>query len=160
MSLTLSQSVKLRASVNKISMLSVSVGLANVGMHFETYNVVILGPITLKGLNEGTRDLTKQQWSYKVGLKGETLSLDTPDGSSSIEWLQGSLVAQKQPLTWYKTTFNAPEGNDPLALDMNGMGKGQIWINGEGLGRYWPANIAHGNENKCNRYCGDPSQRW
>ncbi|XP_076889209.1 beta-galactosidase-like isoform X2 [Bidens hawaiensis] len=169
--LTFSQGVKLRAGVNKISMLSVSVGLANVGTHFETYNVGVLGPITLKGLNEGTRDLTKQKWSYKVGLKGESLSLHTLDGSSSVEWLQGSLVAQKQPLTWYKTTFNAPAGNEPLALDMNGMGKGEIWVNGEAVGRYWPTNIAHGscnkcsytgiyNENKCNRYCGDPSQRW
>ncbi|KAI3801563.1 hypothetical protein L1987_29671 [Smallanthus sonchifolius] len=51
------------------------------------------GPISLKGLNEGTRDLTKQQWSYKVGLKSETLSLHKLDGSSSVEWLQGSLVA-------------------------------------------------------------------
>ncbi|KVH93961.1 beta-galactosidase-like [Cynara cardunculus var. scolymus] len=169
--LTFSNSVKLRAGVNKISLLSVSVGLANVGTHFETYNVGILGPITLKGLNEGARDLTKQRWSYKVGLKGETMSLHTLDGSSSVEWLQGSLVAQSQPLTWYKTTFNAPAGNEPLALDMNGMGKGQIWINGEGLGRHWPGNKARGNcdkcsytgiynENKCNRYCGDPSQRW
>ncbi|MFS7991297.1 putative beta-galactosidase [Helianthus anomalus] len=169
--ITFSQNVKLRAGVNKISMLSVSVGLANVGTHFENYNIGILGPITLKGLNDGTRDLTKQQWSYKVGLKGERLSLHTLDGSSSVEWLQGSFVAQKQPLTWYKTTFNAPKGDAPLALDMNGMGKGQIWVNGEGVGRYWPANKAHGNcdkcsyagiynENKCNQYCGEPSQRW
>ena len=26
----------------------------------------MLGPVTLKGLNEGTRDLSKQKWSYKV----------------------------------------------------------------------------------------------
>ncbi|XP_023744380.1 beta-galactosidase isoform X2 [Lactuca sativa] len=169
--LTFNGNVKLRAGANKISMLSVSVGLANVGTHFETYNVGILGPISLTGLNEGTRDLTKQQWSYKVGLKGESLSLHTLDGSSSVEWLQGSLVAQKQPLTWYKTTFNAPDGNEPLALDMNGMGKGQMWVNGEAIGRHWAGNKARGNcgkcsytgiynENKCNRYCGDPSQRW
>ncbi|KAI3790070.1 hypothetical protein L2E82_02883 [Cichorium intybus] len=169
--LTFSGGVKLRAGVNKISMLSVSVGLANVGTHFETYNVGVLGPISLTGLNEGTRDLTRQKWSYKVGLKGESLSLHTLDGSSSVEWLQGSLVAQKQPLTWYKTTFNAPDGNEPLALDMNGMGKGQMWVNGEAIGRHWPSNKARGNcgkcsytgiytENKCNRYCGDPSQRW
>ncbi|KAK1360371.1 hypothetical protein POM88_044845 [Heracleum sosnowskyi] len=37
-------------------------GLANVGVHYETYNTWILGPVTLKGLNEGTRDLTKQKW--------------------------------------------------------------------------------------------------
>lgn len=35
-------------------------------MHYETWNAGVLGPITLKGLNEGTRDLSKQSWSYKV----------------------------------------------------------------------------------------------
>lgn len=38
----------------------------NVGIHFEKWNAGVLGPVTLKGLNEGTRDLTKQKWSYKV----------------------------------------------------------------------------------------------
>ncbi|XP_028083556.1 beta-galactosidase-like [Camellia sinensis] len=107
--LTYSSTVKLRAGINKISLLSVAVGLP-------TWNTRVLGPVTLKGLNEGTRDLTKQQWSYKVGLKGEGLKLHTLDGSSSVEWAEGSLLATKQPLTWYKTTFNAPAGNDPLAL--------------------------------------------
>lgn len=169
--ITFSDSVKLRAGINKISLLSVQVGLANVGTHFETWNVGVLGPVTLKGLNEGSRDLTKQQWSYKVGLNGEALSLHTLAGSSSVEWLQGLLVTQKQPLTWYKATFNAPAGNDPLALDMSSMGKGQVWINGESIGRHWPANIARGNcvacnyadtydEKKCLTWCGHPSQRW
>ncbi|CAL5365764.1 unnamed protein product [Camellia sinensis] len=54
--------------------------------------------------------------SMLVGLKGENLKLQTLDGSSSVEWAEGSLLATKQPLTWYKTTFNAPAGNDPLAL--------------------------------------------
>lgn len=38
----------------------------NVGLHFETWNAGVLGPVTLKGLNEGTRDLSGQKWSYKV----------------------------------------------------------------------------------------------
>lgn len=169
--LTYSGNVKLRAGINKISLLSVSVGLPNVGVHFDTWNAGVLGPVTLSGLNEGKRDLTKQRWSYKVGLKGESLSLHTLSGSSSVEWIKGSLVAQKQPLTWYKATFNAPGGNDPLALDMASMGKGEIWINGEGVGRHWPGYIAQGdcgkcnyagtfNEKKCQTNCGQPSQRW
>lgn len=169
--LTFSDYVNLRAGVNKISLLSVSVGLANVGVHYEKWNTGVLGPVSLKGLNEGTRDLTKQKWSYKVGLKGESLSLHTVTGSSSVEWIQGSELAQEQPLTWYKATFNAPEGNDPLALDMISMGKGEIWINGEGIGRHWPGYIAKGNcgacnyagtfkETKCQSDCGQPSQRW
>ncbi|XWS26700.1 hypothetical protein CRYUN_Cryun26dG0052800 [Craigia yunnanensis] len=64
--LTFSNNVKLRAGINKISLLSVAVGLPNVGTHFETWNAGVLGPVTLKGLNEGTRDLSNQKWSYKV----------------------------------------------------------------------------------------------
>lgn len=56
----------------------------------------------ISGLNEGKRDLSWQKWSYKIGLKGEILSLHSLGGSSSVEWVQGSLVAQKQPLAWYK----------------------------------------------------------
>ncbi|KAK7335881.1 hypothetical protein VNO80_27992 [Phaseolus coccineus] len=169
--LTFSEGVKLRAGVNKISLLSVAVGLPNVGPHFETWNAGVLGPISLSGLNEGRRDLSWQKWSYKVGLKGETLSLHSLSGSSSVEWIQGSLVSRRQPLTWYKTTFDAPAGTAPLALDMDSMGKGQVWLNGQNLGRFWPAYKASGacdhcdyagtyNENKCRSNCGEASQRW
>ncbi|KAK7255585.1 hypothetical protein RIF29_28998 [Crotalaria pallida] len=169
--LTFSKSVNLRAGVNKISLLSVAVGLPNVGPHYERWNAGVLGPITLNGLNEGRRDLTWQKWSYKVGLKGEAMSLHSLSGSSSVEWLQGFLVSRRQPLTWYKTTFDAPAGVTPLALDMGSMGKGQVWINGQHLGRYWPAYKASGSceycnyagiydEKKCSSNCGEASQRW
>lgn len=38
----------------------------NVGVHFETWNAGVLGPVELYGLDEGKRDLTQQEWSYKV----------------------------------------------------------------------------------------------
>ncbi|KAD6794705.1 hypothetical protein E3N88_05601 [Mikania micrantha] len=169
--LTLNKPVNLRAGVNKISLLSIAVGLPNIGPHFERWNAGVLGPVTLYGLNEGKKDLTWQKWSYKVGLKGEVLSLHSLMGSSSVEWIQGSYVAQRQPLTWYKTTFNSPSGNEPLALDMSSMGKGQIWINGQSIGRYWPAYKARGScstcsyagyfdEKKCLSKCGESSQKW
>ncbi|XP_027329281.1 beta-galactosidase-like [Abrus precatorius] len=169
--LTFSDTVKLRVGNNKISLLSIAVGLPNVGVHFETWNAGVLGPVTLKGLNEGTRDLSRQKWSYKVGLEGEALNLHTVSGSTSVEWVEGSLLAKKQPLTWYKTTFSSPAGNDPLALDMISMGKGQVWINDRSIGRHWPGYIAHGScgdcyyagtytDKKCGTNCGEPSQRW
>ncbi|KAK1367068.1 hypothetical protein POM88_042629 [Heracleum sosnowskyi] len=70
--LTFTGTVKLRAGINRISLLSFSMGLANVGVHYETYNTGILGPVTLKGLNEGTRDLTNQKWSYKKSNCAQT----------------------------------------------------------------------------------------
>ncbi|XP_074269405.1 putative beta-galactosidase [Silene latifolia] len=167
--ITFSQKVKMSAGVNRISLLSVAVGLANVGARFEKYNQGVLGPVNLQGLNEGTRDLTWQHWSYKVGMKGEDLWLHTASGSSKVEW---GAPAQKQPLVWYKTFFDAPAGNDPLALDMSSMGKGQVWINGKSIGRHWAAAIAKGKcddncnyagtytEFKCLADCGKPSQKW
>lgn len=38
----------------------------------------------------------------QVGLEGEALSLHTISGSSSVEWVEGPSLAQKQPMTWYK----------------------------------------------------------
>nr|AAQ21369.1 beta-galactosidase [Sandersonia aurantiaca] len=166
--LTYTGNVKLFAGSNKISFLSIAVGLPNVGEHFETWNTGLLGPVTLNGLNEGKRDLTWQKWTYKIGLKGEALSLHTLSGSSNVEWGDAS---RKQPLAWYKGFFNAPGGSEPLALDMSTMGKGQVWINGQSIGRYWPAYKARGScpkcdyegtyeETKCQSNCGDSSQRW
>lgn len=169
--ITFSNGVYLREGINKIAILSIAVGLPNVGPHFEMWNAGVLGPVALHGLNEGRRDLTWQKWSYKVGLKGEFLDIHSLSGSASVEWMDDSLMSASQPLKWYKTNFNAPPGDEPLALDMNDMGKGQIWINGQSIGRYWPAYKATGDcqacnytgtftEKKCLTNCGEASQRW
>jgi hypothetical protein len=64
-----------------------------------------------------------------------------------------------------------PAGNDPLALDVGSMGKGEIWVNGHSIGRHWPAYIARGNcgdcnyagtftDKKCRTGCGQSTQKW
>ncbi|KAK7250783.1 hypothetical protein RIF29_33454 [Crotalaria pallida] len=163
--------VNLRAGTNRIALLSVAVGLPNVGGHYETWSTGILGPVELHGLDQGKKDLSTQKWSYQVGLKGEAMDLVSPNGISSVQWMQSAIVIQRnQPLTWHKTYFDAPEGDEPLALDMEGMGKGQIWINGQSIGRYWTVfatgdcndcNFAGGfKPTKCQFGCGQPTQRW
>jgi hypothetical protein len=76
------------------------------------------------------------------------------------------------PLVWHKTTFDAPAGVEPVALDLGSMGKGQAWVNGEHIGRFWPSVRAPQwgcsqcdyrgayNPDKCLTNCGEPSQRW
>ncbi|MBA0775191.1 hypothetical protein Gotri_010351 [Gossypium trilobum] len=167
--------VNLHAGTNHIALLSVAVGLPNDGLHFETWKTGIQS-VLLHGLNQGKKDLTWQKWSYQVGLRGEAMNLVSPHGASSVEWIRGewirgSLAARsRQSMTWYKTYFNAPGGNEPLALDMRSMGKGQVWINGQSLGRYWMA-YAKGNcgtcsylgtfrTTKCQSGCDQPTQRW
>ncbi len=71
-----------------------------------------------------------------------------------------------------QTTFDAPAGEEPVALDLGSMGKGQAWVNGEHIGRFWPSMRAPQwgcsqcdyrgayNPDKCLTNCGEPSQRW
>ncbi|XWS25831.1 hypothetical protein CRYUN_Cryun27aG0100900 [Craigia yunnanensis] len=162
--------VSLRAGTNRIALVSIAVGLPNVGLRYETWKTGILS-VLLHGLDQGKKDLTWQKWSYQVGLKGEAMNLVSPDGASSVEWIRGSLATRsRQSMTWYKAYFNAPGGAEPLALDMRSMGKGQVWINGQSLGRYWMA-YAKGDcgtcsysgtfrPPKCQIGCGQPTQRW
>ncbi|KAK4377366.1 hypothetical protein RND71_003662 [Anisodus tanguticus] len=37
----------------------------------------------------------------------------------------------------HETYFDAPESNNPVALKMDRMQKGMMWVNGKSLGRYW-----------------------
>lgn len=169
--LTFTGPVNLRAGTNRIALLSIAVGLQNVGLHYETWKTGVLGPVMLHGLNQGEKDLTWQKWSYQVGLKGEAMNLVSPNGASSVDWIQGSLASnQGQLLKWHKAYFDAPGGNEPLALDLRSMGKGQVWINGQSIGRYW-MTYAKGECNgcsysgtfrppKCQLGCGEPTQQW
>ncbi|PON80795.1 Glycoside hydrolase [Parasponia andersonii] len=168
---TFTGNVNLHAGFNKISLLSIAIGLPNNGPHFETRHTGILGPVILQGLDQGKMDLSWQRWSYKVGLKGEAMNLGSPESVSAVDWMSGSLVvANQQPMTWYKAYFDEPRGDEPLALDMSSMQKGQIWINGQSIGRYWTTN-ANGNCNecsyagtfrppKCQVGCNQPTQKW
>ncbi|KAK7836485.1 beta-galactosidase 16 [Quercus suber] len=54
--------------------------------------------------------------------------------------------------TWgYQTQFDAPKGNDPVALNLGSMGKGEAWVNGQSIGRYWVSFLTPE---------GSPSQTW
>ncbi|KAF6166643.1 hypothetical protein GIB67_005505 [Kingdonia uniflora] len=66
--------------------------------------------------------------------------------------------------------INAPDRDDPLALDMGSMGKSQVWINGQNIGQYWTA-YAYDNCEQCSysrtfrppKYqvgYGQPTQKW
>lgn len=72
---------------------------------------------------------------------------------------------------WLKQTyFDSPHGTDPVAIDLGSMGKGQAWVNGHDIGRYWTLVAPKGgcqpicdyrgpyNSEKCCTNCGKPTQ--
>ena len=71
-----------------------------------------------------------------------------------------------------QTHFDSPAGTDPVALNLGSMGKGQAWVNGHHIGRYWTVVAPKDgcqevcdyrgayNSDKCSTNCGKPTQIW
>ncbi|KAK9064472.1 hypothetical protein SSX86_015854 [Deinandra increscens subsp. villosa] len=131
---TFSRPVSLKLGVNQISILAMTVGLPNSGAYMEKRFSGIRA-VMLQGMSSGTLDITLNQWGHKVGSEGELLRLFTEEGSKKVKWTP--VGGPGTPITWYKTHFNAPDGNNPIAIKMERMGKGFVWVNGHNIGRYW-----------------------
>ncbi|XP_077224015.1 beta-galactosidase 10-like [Tasmannia lanceolata] len=164
--------ITLEAGKNEIALLSMTVGLQN-GEPFYEFVGAGLTSVKIDGFNNGTLDLSSSTWTYKIGLEGEHLNIYKPDGLNNVKWISTSNPPKNQPLTWYKAVVDPPSGGDPVGLDMIHMGKGQAWLNGEPIGRYWPRTSSINDEcpstcnyrgkfnpDKCDTGCGEPTQRW
>ncbi|KAI9165781.1 hypothetical protein LWI28_020311 [Acer negundo] len=164
--------ISLKAGKNEISLLSMTVGLQNAGSFYEFVGAGLTS-VQIVGFKNGTVDLSKYSWTYKLGLQGEHLGIYKPDGLNGVNWVSTSEPPNKQPLTWYKAVVDPPPGDEPIGLDMLEMGKGLAWLNGEEIGRYWPRRSSAHLEcvkecdyrgkffpDKCLTGCGEPTQRW
>ncbi|XP_021834118.1 beta-galactosidase 9 isoform X1 [Prunus avium] len=166
------QPVKFLKGYNDLVLLSQTVGLQNYGAFLERDGAGFRGQVKLTGFKNGDIDLTKLLWTYQVGLKGEFLKIYTIEENEKADWAELSLDAFPSTFTWYKTYFDNPAGTDPVALDLGSMGKGQAWVNGHHIGRYWTLVAPkHGcqeicdyrgayNSDKCSTNCGKPTQTW
>lgn len=65
--------------------------------------IVIISTLSLHHLVDFLFSHSQRDFG-QVGLKGESLSLNSLNGISNVEWVEGSYVAQRQPLTWYKVS--------------------------------------------------------
>ncbi|KAL5974513.1 hypothetical protein ACLOJK_031178 [Asimina triloba] len=164
--------VTMQPKRNFISLLSVIVGLQNYGPFFDTFPTgIINGPVALVADGNIVKDLSANHWSYKVGLIGEAQQIQNDDPAKAAKW-SADVLPIGRPMVWYKTTFTAPPGTDPVVVDLQGLGKGVAWVNGQSLGRYWPSPKATGrgcgqcdyrgryNAEKCVTGCGESTQRW
>ncbi|XP_057974593.1 beta-galactosidase 16-like, partial [Malania oleifera] len=144
----LRSSITLKNGTNQVSLLSVMVGFPDSGAYLE-HRAVGIRQVQIQD-QSGSQDFGKNQWGYQIGLLGENLQIYTNRGSNKVPWspFQSS---PPQPLTWYKTSFDAPAGTAPVAINLGSMGKGEAWVNGQSIGRYWVSFLTPK---------GNPSQRW
>ncbi|KAG8647141.1 beta-galactosidase 7 [Manihot esculenta] len=171
------KSIKLKQGNNAISLLGGTVGLANYGQFFDTVRVGIRGPVKMiarskNGEPDVVNNISSYRWVYKTGLIGVDQGLHQFQPRYLHSWNTDKLQTNR-PFIWYKTSFKAPLGSDPVVVDLLGLGKGVAWINGRSIGRYWPKYSASEEgcdivcdyrgaykPEKCNIGCGKPSQRY
>ncbi|OIV97003.1 hypothetical protein TanjilG_16852, partial [Lupinus angustifolius] len=132
-SFTLELPVTINQGTNNLSILSVMVGLPDSGAFLER-RFAGLTRVELQCSEEESLNLSNSTWGYQVGLLGE--QLEVYKNTSDIEWSQLGNTTNETHI-WYKTSFNTPDGDDPVALDLSSMGKGEAWVNGQSIGRYW-----------------------
>lgn len=134
-SFTLELPVTVNQGTNNLSILSAMVGLPDSGAFLERRFAGLIS-VELPCSEQESLNLTNSTWGYQVGLLGEQLQVYKKQNNSDIGWSQlGNIM--EQLLIWYKTTFDTPEGDDPVVLDLSSMGKGEAWVNEQSIGRYW-----------------------
>ncbi|KAK9735545.1 hypothetical protein RND81_04G211700 [Saponaria officinalis] len=134
---TLETPIKLDSGINNISILSVMVGLPDSGAFLEKRFAGLRSVLIRCNNGEEVYNLSAgYTWGYKVGLTGEDLQIYKDENVDKVVW-GGLETSPPQPLTWFLTSFDAPDGDDPVVLDLSTMSKGEAWINGQSIGRYW-----------------------
>jgi len=100
----------------------------------------IIGPVIL-----GSTNITTGMWNMRPYLVGETLQVFTKTGASKVPWI--SDWKSGGAVTWYQAEFIKPtlaEG-EQLLLDVTGMQRGKLYLNGNNLGRYWLLEMNDGS---------------
>ncbi|XP_050939327.1 beta-galactosidase 15-like [Cucumis melo] len=113
------------------------------------------------------------QW----GSNGQSFVFEKPIqlklGNNTITLLSATVGLKNYDAFYDTVPTGIDGGTDPVVLDMQGMGKGQAWVNGRSIGRFWPSFIASNDScsatcdykgaydpSKCVKNCGNSSQRW
>lgn len=119
---------------HNLTLLSVSLGVST---HTEP------GEFDLKGITGrvlvGGVDLTQGAWLHRPQLEGERLLVYTAGGMKNVSWSPDASAYAGKSLVWYRFYFDqvALKPASSLLLDLQGMGRGWIFLNGVNLGRYW-----------------------
>ncbi|RID76919.1 hypothetical protein BRARA_B03868 [Brassica rapa] len=122
---------------NNISILSGMVGLPDSGAYMERKSYGLTKAQISCGETNAI-DLSGSQWGHLVGLLGDKVRLHQWANLKSVKRSTNDAeLIQNCPLAWYKTMFDEPSGHGPVGLNMGSMGKGEVWVNGQSIGRYW-----------------------
>ena len=136
---TYNMSVGTQAGVqHQLTLLSVSLGVNTHTDPGEFDMKGIVGNVSLDG-----RDITHTSWLHRAKLTGEIMNVYTVAGSANVTWNEDYVDYLGKSVVWFQHSFPSPkvETGYSLLLDLMGMQRGYIYLNGVNLGRYWLTQV-------------------
>ena len=125
-------------NTHQLTLLSVNLGINN-GIPPGSFDYKgIVGSVIL-----GSENITKGQWLHRSMLEGEILQVFTAAGSANVTWDTDYKKYANQSVVWFQAVFPRVEvkSGHSMMLDMAGMGRGHMFLNGFHLGRYWSIQV-------------------
>ncbi|MBQ4159881.1 MAG: beta galactosidase jelly roll domain-containing protein, partial [Clostridia bacterium] len=113
----------------QLDILVENMGRVNYGNAMHTDKKGICKFVKLELLGENG-ELLAYNYSIKMGFENYSLPMKNPDAATFDNGAQANRPAL------FKGTFKATPGVDTF-VDMTKLHKGNVWINGFNLGRYW-----------------------
>ena len=132
-------SIGVQAGVEQqVTLLSVSLGV-NTHTNPGEYDLKgIVGQVFLDG-----KSITDYLWLHRAKLAGEIKNVYTLAGTNNVTWSNDYIDYRGKSVVWYRHTFSSPTipSDHSLLLDLIGMQRGYIYLNGVNLGRYWLTQV-------------------
>ena len=164
---------ELSAGRYELQLLNANNGVDDYGAFLETVTRGISGALLV-----GRTDITNSTWRHQVGLRGESERYYAPN--SSVQWNSDIAAGLRAPLTWWRWNLTTPQSNAPInglskptwQLDVRGLGKGEMWVNGHSIGRFYNATAPadsctacdtqswYAGPQMCRTNCGDLTQPY
>ena len=139
-----------RASSSTLQILSVAMGVSNgVGGPVGSHQKGITGPVKVNGA-------AVTGWTHTWPLAGEDKQWFSSVGAGSIDTpVTAAAPGANASLLWFKASLDLPPSAPAAtqvsyAMDLGGMNKGNVWVNGFHLGRYYLKN------GQCSGKCAPP----
>jgi hypothetical protein len=126
----------------ELKLVSATMGLDNGAAHLETIgrglafqpnDIVVFGG----------KNIVSNQWNYHIGLTGEDKQYFNPDNNTDLPWkpISNQLSAKTSNFNWFRLIFPTPanlvsNSSNLYQINMTGMYKGLLYINGYCIGRY------------------------
>ena len=125
-------------NLHNLTLLSVNLGTDNGARpgSFDSKGIV-------NGVGLGGKDIGNNLWLHRPKLEGEIKEVFTAEGSAEVVWDQDITKYANQSVVWYQTAFTRIEvkSGHSMLLDLAGMGRGHMFLNGFPLGRYWAIQV-------------------